>query len=622
MDDSKLFEIGFKAFLDETIKIGKEVFTEGEKELLHLFKIGIKKYLVKQKEKFSTIKTILQGSTPVFLYDYYYPLRLIESKYVPKYHDGHYSPSRESHSICTNSVGELFQQGKYLTIMGDAGSGKSTLIKHLFLSCIREKYAIPFLLELRYLNDYSGSIEDYIVSKIFEEKIGQNAKIIERMLTNGKFVFFLDGYDEINSGIKEKIVKHIDEFVSEYRENKFVLTSRPYSNIEHFQKFKNFNVNRLNEEEIKGFIIKQLPKEKELADKIIASIKENQNQYIKSFLTNPLLLSLYILTYQSNSEIPPKKYIFYRRVIQALFSEHDSKSKIGFRRERKTDLTQEQFEDILKKFSFLTFFDSQYDFEYDYLVGTVKKIKDKLINTKFDSNKLIEDLKSALALWVEDNGVYAFAHRSMQEYYVATFVKQLDEKNNKIIYEKIIVRTGHGLTSETENLLSLCEEMDPTSFYTHYKLPLLEELRKKIRNHTDDNLVKSVICHLLKEINIDFNQTAGSKQVIRYSPYHGLELNNEVHKYLFFHLKFMQKIHEIMAGFKNYVSNTNKTKTKRFRFILDETDFPEEVLNYCRSKDVPKIINELQRWLDSEIQKTKDFVDKTSRSNDELVSMI
>src|SRR5689334_15750588 len=76
MDNSKIFEIAFKAFLEETIKIGKDVFSSGEKELLHLFKVGIKKYLIKQKERFSTIKTILQGSTPVFLYDYYFPLRL------------------------------------------------------------------------------------------------------------------------------------------------------------------------------------------------------------------------------------------------------------------------------------------------------------------------------------------------------------------------------------------------------------------------------------------------------------------------------------------------------------------------------------------------------------------
>lgn len=617
MDESKLLEIGFKSFLDETIKIGKEVFLDAEKELLHLFKVGIKKYLTKQKERFSTIKTILQGSTPVFLYDYYYPLRLIESKYVTYYHQDYDNPVTVTHSIPTDSINELFKQGKYLTIMGDAGSGKSTVIKHLFLSCMREKYGIPFILELRYLNEYKGTIEEYIISKIFEEKIAENTNILERMLTKGKFIFFLDGYDEINTGIKEKVVKQIDDFVSEYRDNKFILTSRPYSNIEHFQKFKNFNVNRLNEVEIEGFIKKQLPKEQELADKIVGSIKENRNNYIKSFLTNPLLLSLYILTYQSNSEIPPKKYIFYRRVIQALFSEHDSKSKIGFRRERRTELTQEQFEEILMKFSFLSFFDSEYDFQYDYLVDTFKKIKGRLINTSFDNNKVIEDLKSALALWVEDNGVYSFAHRSMQEYYVASFIKQVGEQNKAIIYNKIILRTCDGLTSETENLLSLCEEMDPYSFYAQYKLPLLEELRSKIKNHTKESQIESGVSHLLKEINIDFNHKS---QVVRYP--HEFEINQEVYKYLFFHLSFMRKILDIIKEYRGFISNNNNSKNKRFKYKILNADFPEDLMKYCLQKKVDTIVTELTLFLDDEIQKTKDFIDKTARSNSDLVSMI
>lgn len=618
MDNQKFLEIGFKAFLEETIKIGKEVFTDSEKELLHLFKVGIKKYLTKQKERFCTIKTILQGSTPVFLYDYYYPLKLIESKLVPYYHKDYYSSVRETNSISSDNIADVFKQGKYLTIMGDAGSGKSTLIKHLFLTCMREKYAIPFLFELRYLNDYKGSIEDYIISRIFEEKVAENSKILERMLKNGKFVFFLDGYDEINSGIKEAVVKQIDDFVSEYRENSYILTSRPYSNIEHFQKFKNFNVNRLNNNDIEGFIKKQLPKEKELSSRIINSIKENKNDYIKSFLTNPLLLSLYILTYQSNSDIPLKKYIFYRRVIQALFSEHDSKSKIGFRRERKTELTQEQFEEILKKFSFLSFFDSEYDFQFDYLIETLKKIKDKLINTTFDNTKLLEDLKSALALWVEDNGVYSFAHRSLQEYYVASFIKQIDEQSNKIIvYKKLIERTKDGLTSETQNLLNLCEEMDPITFYNFYKLPLLIEFRDTIINHSNENLITSVIRHLVKEININFNNNSDTTPTIN-----EMQINQEVYKYLYFNLSFMQRLWNIMQEFRTYLSSNNTSRTKRFKYSLASTEFPDELMKFCLKKEVHLIIKEMQEFLDKEINLTTEFLNKTKKANSDLVNMI
>lgn len=613
--EQKLLEIAFKSFLEEFIKLTKGVFSEGEKELAHLFKVGLRKYLKRQQDKFTSMKTILQGSTPVYLYDFYFPLKLIDSKLVPRYHEDYYSPLRDTHSFPTDSITDLFKKGKYLTIMGDAGSGKSTLIKHLFLNCIKEKYAVPFLLELRYLNDYNGSIENFILEKIFENEIGENYRIVNRMLDSGKFVFFLDGYDEINTNMKEKVVKSIDDFITKYPDNKYILTSRPYSNIEHFQKFKNFNVNRLNEEDIDNFIEKQLKKEKELALKIKQSIRENRNLYIKTFLTNPLLLSLYILTYQTNSEIPPKKYIFYRRVIQALFSEHDSKTKIGYRRERKTELTQEQFEEILKRFSFLSFFESKYDFELDYINDLFKTIKSKLINTSFDNNRVVEDLKSALALWVEDNGVYAFAHRSMQEYYVANFIKRLDDNNKLKIYNKIIQRSADKLTSETENLLSLCEEMDTFYFYKFYKLPLLIDLRSKIHNHSDENLVKSLICHLCSDIVIDFNDSGPVRP-------HEITINNDVYKCLFFHLSHMRQLHLTLSEFRSYVSSINNSKKKVFKYHLTEDNFPDEVLQFARKKNLNEFARGFLNWLDSEISQAQSYLDKTSQSNDELVSMI
>ncbi|HMX88321.1 MAG: NACHT domain-containing protein [Saprospiraceae bacterium] len=620
MDESKLLEIAFKAFIDETVKYSKSLFSDGEKTLSHLFKKGIEKYLKKQKDRLGTLKTIIQGNTPVFLYDIYFPLKLIENSYITRYHINNYDEISNQNAIITDSISELFKLGSCLTIMGDAGSGKSTLIKHLFLNCIKEKCCIPFLLELRYLNEYTGTIEDFIITKIFEEKIGESGNIIERMLKGGKFVFFLDGYDEVHTGIKDKIIKQLLDFVNEYKDNKFILTSRPYSNIEHFHKFKNFVVSKLNEQEINGFIKKQLPKEEELATKIINSILINRNDYIKSFITNPLLLSLYILTYQTNSDIPIKKYIFYRRVINALFSEHDSKTKIGFRRERKTNLTQEQFDEILRKFSFLTFFESEYEFNHDYFLSKIEIIKSKLIGIKFDANDLLDDLKVSLALWVDDNGLYSFAHRSMQEYYVASFIKRLDNQNKQIIYNKIIQRTESGLTSETENLISLCEEMDTLDFLVCYKLPILESLNNELNDSSKADIIKSILCHLLSGIEINFNYKNNEYNSER--PYRELNINNGVYRCLYFDLTYMQSLHSIMREFSNYISANNTSRSKRFNFKLSVEDFPSQVMEYALSKKVDEIGFQLKSFVQEEINKSKLYLSKHQNSNDELVAMI
>src|ERR1035437_7963619 len=43
---------------------------------------SLKEYLKKQKDKYSCIKTILHGTTPVYLYDIYYPLKLQSDKKI------------------------------------------------------------------------------------------------------------------------------------------------------------------------------------------------------------------------------------------------------------------------------------------------------------------------------------------------------------------------------------------------------------------------------------------------------------------------------------------------------------------------------------------------------------
>ena len=97
------------------------------------------------------------------------------------------------------------------------------------------------------------------------------------------------------------------------------------------------------------------------------------------------------MSYSKNSSIPNSKYIFYRRVFDVLYAEHDSATKIGFEREIKTQLNQESLEEILKFFSYLSFFDNAFDFNKDYINLKLNLIKDKNLQLKFNNNNFIED---------------------------------------------------------------------------------------------------------------------------------------------------------------------------------------------------------------------------------------
>lgn len=219
-------------------------------------------------------------------------------------------------------------------------------------------------------------------------------------------------------------------------------------------------------------------------------------------MTNPLLLTLYIITFSSYSSVPEKRSFFYRRVFEVLYKEHDSASKVGFEREFKTKLHQEQFEEILRLFSIITFFENQYNFELTYLEEKFKFIKEKikLVNKSlpdFHTTEFVDDLKVSIGIWTEDSGIYSFAHRSLQEYFAAVYVQNL-RTNKENIYNKIIERAKGPINSSSsfsnlENFFDLCKEVDEYFFYRYLKLPIFKDILAKISDKSKHELVLNVL---------------------------------------------------------------------------------------------------------------------------------
>lgn len=604
--DQGVVKVIIESFIKELISESKVIFNILHEEGKQFLGKSLKKYLEKHKDKFSSIKTLLKGNTPVYLYDIYYPVNLVGDKVV---------------TIETSNINNLFLSGNYVTIIGDAGSGKSTLVKHLFLNSIHRKFAIPVLIELRYLNGTNGDLEEHICDQLFDNNLSTSKRILERLFEKGKFVFFLDGFDELNSDIRNHVIKGLNDFMSKYDENKFIVTSRPFSNIESLSIFRNLHVKKLDKNDITNFIDLQLKTEKELAEKIIISLKESKSSYIQSFLANPLLLTLYILTFQTYAEIPDKKYIFYRRVINALFSEHDSKTKLGYVREKQSQLNQEQFEEILKAFSYLSYFEEHFDFDYDYLNDALKKIKKRKKDIDFDSSKFTLDMKSAIALWTEDNGKYSFAHRSLQEYFAAAFIKNLNPLDNERAYQKIKNNFAIGTKplSEYQNFLSLLNEMDEISFYTHYYIPLLKELRGLLNNENRESLIKSFVLFFTNKINI-IKAIGRDKSEITYIQ---IQVRPEVYRSIYLHLNFTQKLFDELEKVFGSLVEKHKFDEGEFKscYLIDE-DCNEDILKLCMTSRIYSIANSLLVFTEKEIKNKEQFIKQAIKTDKDLLDLI
>lgn len=454
-----------KLIAKPAIKESMPIFNKLKDKVCYAFNDGLLDYFEASLNKYKEIKTLLHRQ-PTSFYDVYFPAKL--------------TTKGMNDVIETDSIKNLFKDGNFITIIGDAGSGKSTLLKHLFISSFVEYFQAPILVNLRDLNEENCSLDKYLVENILDNNLSPSENFLEKLLKSGEFLFFLDGYDEINSKNKHEITKKLEKFIDKYPKNKYVLTSRPYSSIEFFKNFRNLHILDLSPDDQLNFIKQQIINDK-LSDKIISSLEEAAKNNIDSYFKNPLLLTLYIMAYSKNSSIPNKKYIFYRRVFDVLFAEHDSATKVGFEREIKTLLNQEVLEGVLQIFCFLSFFDSKFDFKKDYINKQLTSIKEKK-DVKFRNNDFIEDMILSIGLWSEDSGVYAFSHRSMQEYFVSTYLSNMgNEKNKKLVYKKIL-ELAPDRKFDTKNFLSLCYEMDEKFYINNYALPMIRKIKKLLLN--------------------------------------------------------------------------------------------------------------------------------------------
>lgn len=465
--------VGFIA----TQKTGIEKFLKGAKdELSNLLDDGVHNYLENQRIKYSRMKTFLFRNETVEFEKIYFPLNL-QSLEIEE---------DEEEKIVKDPF-KLIKDEKNITIIGEAGSGKSMLMVNIFTQCIKTRYKIPIIVELRNLKYYQLDILKYVQDYILDNQIKPNSTILDRALKSGRFIFLFDGYDEIDSESIGSLTNGLISFVDKYSNNEFVLTSRPGTGVENLKRFRNWFVNPLETKQIENFIDLQvsLMRDPKLGEKMKMEISKTENAQFLHFLRNPLLLSMFIFTFRFNPELPKTKSKFYWNVFDTLSTKHDSITKGGgYLHSRKCGLSLEEIETVLMWFSYISFFEENFSFEEAYFKDIIEKIK-KQLGLKFKFDDLLYDLKINISILVQDGLELKFPHRSLQEYFAALLIcKQSDSDKEKIYGVKFINffnkqnEFHHFGSSQLNNFLTLCFEMDRNLIILNLFLPVLKGMQE------------------------------------------------------------------------------------------------------------------------------------------------
>ncbi len=422
--------------------------------------IAFEKYLTEAEKNVSMAKTILYGQTPRHLYSFFECMGI----------------KNRGKIIDTSDVNNILSTGHKIIITGTGGIGKSMLMRHCFLNAIKNTGLIPVLIELRGLNEYSLddlSIEKYIYKTLNTFGFKLEEEYFKYSLEMGCYLFLFDGYDEVKNAFSAKVTQEITEFSNKYAENYIILSSRPLEEFVGWSDFLEYSSMNLTKQQALSLISK-LDYDKELKDKFYKQLDEELFEKYKSFASNPLLLTIMLMTFEGRISIPDSKTDFYEQAFSTLFHRHDARKKGGYKREILSGLSYEDFKKVFSYFCFRSFFKNQYEFTEKTALENIARAKEKTYAIRdFNDTDFLDDMVKAVCVLVHEGLNYRFSHRSFQEYFAAVYTTQLSDEEQKRFVTSWLKSTGNRLTTD---YLDILRDLQPDRFIKNVLYDPINEL--------------------------------------------------------------------------------------------------------------------------------------------------
>ena len=395
-------------------------------------------YLQNTVKKNSQIKTLIYHRVPKFLYLFYEcPNVRYEGKIIE-----------------TSNAQDILNINNKLIITGTGGIGKSLLLKHIFLNTAQYGYYIPILIELRKFNQLDS--KDISLYKAIYQNLSDNGftlddKYYAYSLDAGGYVILLDGFDEINRDKITKIFEQIDSFSQRYNKNHFIVSSRPSDRFMGWNDFHELSLCDLTKKQALN-LIQKIDFDEAIKRPFSEALESELFDTYRSFASNPLLLTIMLLTFSNHAALPRNLNEFYDQAFSTLFNGHDA-TKDYFVRDIRSGLSCEEFKKVFAHICIRSYFAEDFEFSETELRQYIRRAKEKVDVRPFSVDGFKEDLTLSICMLVKDGLNYRFIHRSFQEYFAAWYTCKLTDKDQSDLLADWMSKSGSCITDEYMSML-------------------------------------------------------------------------------------------------------------------------------------------------------------------------
>jgi len=435
--------------LGELASRGGEVF---QSQLIKWKNVNARKQLARKVVSLESVKTFWQRDKSVPLSTFYFPNKVAIGNSRP---------------FTVDSLAVLPRNGNF-AIVGTIGQGKSILLRYLCIQELTPKGTnrIPLLIEFRLVTEQGLVYE--MQSALRRLGFIVDNRTFDFYLRSGQLVLLLDAFDELDEKLVKPVIKELEHLVESNDSLQIFVTSRPHSEVLNSRHFQSIKIAPLSPAEHDPFL-RRIGLTQQEANRLLVATR-SAGSGVHRLLTTPLVLTLLVVVYQSQQQVPSDVPEFYQKLFETLFSKHDS-SKPGFNRMHKSGLSERRLQQLFEAFCFCV------------LQNKLKTVLTKEeFNKCFDTaTKYVEhecevegfrfDVVKVTCLMQEEGFAFHFLHKSVLEYFAASFMQSRTETVAQKFYSQVL----SGRWFRWRQVIQFLSLIDKYRFTKYFEVPDIDE---------------------------------------------------------------------------------------------------------------------------------------------------